>query len=217
MVRSIAVVSLGQGTGKTTVALNLGLALHNLNHRVLVYDTDFTKKNMLEHLDIHNLPINIGQVLSGGAHINDAIYKHVTGLKIIPSTIHGYDNFSYHYQDLLGDYDYIILDTPAEPEHLEIVLQNADEAIIIHGPQYSSKNVVGAMDLLSQLKVLNLGIVLNNFSEDSTDQMFDYPILEKIPTHKDIIHSFQLKNPLLQTHPKSVISKKFNRLAQRFE
>ena len=87
MARSIAIVSLEEGAGKTTLALNLGLALHNLNHRVLVFDTDFTKKNMMEQLDIHHIPINIGQVLNGEAHINDAIYKHVTGLKIIPSTI----------------------------------------------------------------------------------------------------------------------------------
>lgn len=217
MARSIAVVSLGQGNGKTTLALNLGLALHNLNHRVLVFDTDFTKKNMIEHLDINNIPINIGQVLNGETHINDAVYKHVTGLKIIPSTIHGYDNFSYHYQDLLGDYDYIILDTPAEQPHLENVLNNADEAIIIHGPEYSSKMVMDAINILSQLKVINLGIVLNNFSEDSTNQMFDYPVLEKIPTHKDIAKSYQLKNPLLYTHPKSQISMKFNRLAQKLE
>jgi len=217
MTRSIAIVSLGQGTGKTTLALNLGLALHNLNHRVLVFDTDFTKKNMLDHLDIHNIPMNIGQVLNGEAHINDAIYRHVSGLKIIPSTIHGYDNFSYHYEDLLGDYDYIILDTPTQQPFLETVLKNADEAIIIHGPQYSSRNIMDAVNLLNQLKVMNLGIVLNNFSEDSTNELFDYPVLEKIPTHKDIAKSYQLKNPLLHTHPKSKISKKFNRLAQRLE
>ncbi len=217
MVKSIAVVSSGQGTGKTTLALNLGLALHNLNHRVLVFDADFTKKNMIEHLAIHHLPINIGQVLNGEAHINDAIYKHISGLRIIPSTIHGYDTFSYHYQDLLGDYDYIILDTPAQQPHLDQVLGNADEAIIVHSPQYSSKMVMDAINTLSRLKILNLGLVLNNFSEKSTDQLFDYPVLEKIQTHKDITKSFQLKNPVLQTHPKSEVSIKFNRLAKRFE
>jgi septum site-determining protein MinD len=217
MVKSIAVVSTGQGTGKTTLALNLGLALHNLNHRVLVFDTDFTKKNMIDHLAIHHLPINMSHVFNGDAHINDAIYKHVSGLRIIPSTIHGYDNFSYHYEDLLGDYDYIVLDTPTQQQHLETVLGNADEAVIIHSPQYSSKIVMDAINTLSKLKVLNLGIVLNHSPEKSTNILFDYPILEKIQTHKDIEKSFQLKNPVLHTHPKSVVSKKFNRLAKRFE
>jgi MinD-like ATPase involved in chromosome partitioning or flagellar assembly len=222
MVKSIAIVSLGKNTGKTTVALNLGLALHQLNHKVLVFDTDFTKNNMLEHLEIHNLPKNISQVLEGDTHITDVVYKHISGMKLIPSAIHnstnhGYDLLSYHYQDLLGDYDYIILDTPIEQPHLDIVLQNADEAIIVHSPNHSSKIVFDAINLLSRLKVLNLGIVLNNSSEDSVDEIYGYPILEKIPTHKDIKKSYELKNPVLHTHPKSKIAPKFHRLAKRFE
>jgi flagellar biosynthesis protein FlhG len=222
MVKSIAIVSLGKGTGKTTMALNLGLALHQLNHKVLVFDADFTKKNMLEHLDIHNLPSNISQVLDGDKHITDVVYKHITGMKLIPSTIHstqtrGYDQLLYHYQDLLGDYDYIILDTPIELPHLELVLQNADEALIVHAPDHSSKIVSDAINLLSRLKVLNLGVVLNKSSEDSVDMIFDYPILEKIPIDKDIKKSYELKNPVLYTHPKSKIAPKFHRLAKRFE
>jgi septum site-determining protein MinD len=215
MVRSIAVVSLGQGTGKTTIALNLGLALHQQGYRVLVFDADFTKRNMIEHLDINNIPVSVGQVLNGDAHISDAIYKHVTGLKIIPSTIHSYDNLSYHYQDLLADYDYIILDTPIQLPHLETVLENAGEALIVHSPDYSSKFIADAMALLYKLRVLNLGILLNNFSEESVNDLLDYPILEKIPTDDDIKSSFKLKNPVLQTHPQSNVSKKFRRLAKR--
>jgi len=216
MVRSIAIVSLGEATGKTTIALNLGLALHQLGHRVLVFDADFTKKNMLEHLDIHNMPVHIGHVLEGDTHINDAVYKHITGLKIIPSIIHNYDKFSYHYQDLLADYDYIILDTPIQLQNLELVLKNASEAVIVHAPEYSSKAVSDAIDLLTRLKVVPLGIVLNNFSEDSANSMFDHPILEKIQHHKDIGQSFKLKNPVVYTHPKSPVTKKFQRLAKRF-
>ena len=216
MARSIAIVSLGEGTGKTTLALNLGLALRQLGHRVLVFDADFTKKNMSEHLEIHDMPTHIGQVLEGDAHINDAIYTHVTGLKIIPSMIHDYGKFSYHYQDLLGNYDYIILDTPIDLKNLELVLSNADEAVIVHSPEHSSKQVADAIELLSRLKILNLGIVLNRSSEDSVSSMFDHPILEKIQDHKDIKESYTLKNPVMHTHPKSPVNKKFQRLAKRF-
>jgi len=220
MARSIAIVSLGSGTGKTTLALNLGLALHKLNHKVLIYDTDFTKKNMLEHLDIHDIPVNIDQVLNGDAHINDAIYTHVTGLKLLPSTIHnsnskGYDKFSYHYQDLLADYEYILLDTPIQLPSLNIVLQNANEAIIVHDPNHSSKIVMDAINILSKLKITNLGVVLNSSSKDSVNTLFDYPIIEKIPLHKDILKSYNLKNPLLYTYPQSKAAKHFHNIAKR--
>jgi MinD-like ATPase involved in chromosome partitioning or flagellar assembly len=216
MVRSIAIVSLGQGNGKTTVALNLGLALRALNYKVLVLDADFTKNNLIEHLDLHDIPADMGHVLDDEKHIHDVIYKHVSGLRILPSRVHQYDNLSYHYQDLLGDYDYILLDTPSEHQHLETVLRNADEALIVHGPNYSSRTVMEAMDLLAKLKVLNLGIVLNKFSEKSADELLGQPILEKIPVSKDIEKSYVLKNPLLHTHPKSKIADKFHRMAKRF-
>ncbi|MGV8140885.1 MAG: AAA family ATPase [Candidatus Woesearchaeota archaeon] len=215
--RSIAFVSLGGSVGKTTLSLNLALALKRLGYKVLLIDADFTKNNLLDHLDLHNIPSHIGQVLDGDIHINDSIYTHFTGLKIIPSMIHGYDKFSYHYQDLLGDYDYIILDTPSKPEHLRAVLDNADEAFIVHGPAHSLKNVVDTAELLSKMRILNLGILLNNFSERSVDILMDYPVVEKIPTDKYIAKSYILKNPVLHTHPKCDVAKKFNNLAKKLE
>ncbi|MGV8086295.1 MAG: AAA family ATPase [Candidatus Woesearchaeota archaeon] len=220
MARSIAIVSLGQGTGKTTIALNLGVALNNLNQKVLVYDSDFTKKNMLDHLDIYDIPTDISEVLNGNIHINDAIYNHVSGIKLLLSKIHnsdstGYDTFSYHYQDLIADYDYILIDAPTNPSNLNTVLENADEAIIVHDPNYSSKIVMDIITMLNRLKVINLGIVLNNVSKNSVDTLFSYPVLEKIPVHKDILKSYNLKNPLLHTHPKSKVAKHFNMLAKR--
>ena len=215
MARSIAVVSFGKGTGKTTIALNLGLALHQLNHKVLVLDSDFTQTNMLDHLDISNMPVSIAQVLNDEAHINDAVYRHITGLRILPSAIHDYGKFSYHYQDLLADYDYIILDTPVQSLNAELVLKNADEALIVHSPEYSSKKVLDAISTLSRLKIMNLGIVLNKFSENSTNELFGYPVIEKIPLHKNITRSYQLKNPVVHTHPGSSVSKKFQRIAKK--
>jgi MinD-like ATPase involved in chromosome partitioning or flagellar assembly len=217
MARSIALVSLGNGVGKTTISLNLALALQKLGHKVLLFDADFTKNNLLDHLDIHNMPVHIGQVLDGEIHINDSIYTHFTGLKIIPSMKHDYDKFSYNYQDLLGDYEYIILDTPVQPEYLRIVLENADDAFIVHNPEHSSKDVMDAIDMLSKMRILNLGIILNNSSERSVDILLDHPIVEKIPTDKDIAKSYAMKNPVVHTHPKSKAAKKFNRLAKKLE
>jgi len=214
MVRVISIISLGEGTGKTTTALNLGLLLHNMNNRVLVFDTDFNKHNMIDHLDIHNLPVDIGHVLDGESHINNAIYKHTTGLRIIPSKIHDYQDLSYHFQDLLGDYDFIILDTPSKQPDLDVVLKNSNEAIIVHHPKYSSKIILDASDLLERHKILNLGIVLNGVVDGSVDEIFQNPVLVKIPEHKDIVRAFALKNPVVYTHPKSLITKRFELLAK---
>ncbi|HYD03109.1 MAG TPA: AAA family ATPase [Alphaproteobacteria bacterium] len=217
MAKSIAIISLGSGVGKTTNAINIALALHKLNHKVLVFDADFTKDNLKEHLGIHNIPVHLGHVFNGDAHILDAVYRHPTGLKIIPSNTHDYDKLSYHYQDLTADHDYIIIDTPSHPAHLKRVLENATDALIVHDPKYSSKNVLDAINLLEDLRIVNLGIVLNNFSENSTGVLHGYHVIERIPPSEDIRKSFELKNPLLHTHPRSEASNKFFIIARKLE
>jgi MinD-like ATPase involved in chromosome partitioning or flagellar assembly len=215
LARSIAIVSLGKGVGKTTISINLAIALHNMGFKVLLFDTDFTHNNLLEHLDIHHMPIHLGQALDGDVHVNDSIYKHYTGIKILPSSKHSYDKFSYVYQDILADHDFIILDTPSIQENLEIVLKNSDEAIIVHTPEYSSKIVNDAIELLSKLKIVNLGIVLNKSSERGTQELFKHPILEKITNDKNIEKSYNIKSPSIHTNPNSENSKKIKRLAKR--
>jgi MinD superfamily P-loop ATPase len=96
-------------------------------------------------------------------------------------------------------------------------LPNVNEAIIIHDPNYSSKIVLDAINKLSDFKILNLGIVLNNCSKDSVNTLFEYPVIEKIPTHKDILKSYNLKNPVVHTHPKSEVTKRFSNLARKLE
>ncbi len=214
MARVISIISLDRGNGKTTVALNLGLALHQKNRRVLVFDADFTKNNMIEHLSVSSLPVTIKQVLDNKAHMNEAIYRHITGLKLIPSIIHDYNNFSYYFEDLLADYDYIILDTPKEVSLLDVVLKNSDEAMIVHSPTYSSKIVADAIDMLSRRGIMNLGIIMNNSADNSADALLDYPVIMKIPTDKYISKSFEMKNPVVHTHPGSNAARKFRILAE---
>ena len=216
MVRFISIVSKESGSGKTTVALNLGLALHKMKQNVLVFDADFSKPNMIEHLNIEHLPITLEDVFNGDNHMFDTIYRHVSGLKIIPSMImQDYDKLQYHFQDLLADYDFVILDTPRDNYALEEVLSNSTEAIIVHSPINSSKNIVDAQDILKKAKVLPLGIVLNKSQANSVNTIFQIPVIAKLPDHKSIRMSWKMKHPVVHTHPRSAPSRQFMLLAKR--
>jgi flagellar biosynthesis protein FlhG len=216
MARFISIISEGNGTGKTTVALNLGLALHKMKQNVLVFDADFSKPNMIEHLNIQHLPITLEDVFNGDNHVFDTIYRHASGLKIIPSMIMpDYDKLQYHMQDLLADYDFVILDTPKDNYALTEVLKNSAEAIIVHSPEHSSKIVADASELLKQNKVMPLGIVLNRSHQDSVNSIFQIPVIVKIPDHKSIRLSWKMKQPVLHTYPSSFPSRQFMSLAKR--
>lgn len=216
MTRFISIISYEPGTGKTTVALNLGLALHKLKQKVLVFDADFSKPNMLEHLNITHLPITLEDVFNGNNHVFDTIYRHESGLKIIPSmAMNDYSKLQFHLPELLIDYDFVILDTPRDDDALRDVIQNSEEAIIVHSPVNSSKHIVDAHEILRKEKVLPLGLVLNRSQKDSVDTIFHIPVIAKLPDHKAIRASWNLKHPVLHSHPSSTPSRQFMSLAKR--
>lgn len=218
MARFISIVSLRPNIGNTTVALNLGLALHNLGHKVIVLDADFSKMNMLEHLYMDDVPIDLSRVVNNDAHIFDSILKHKSGLRIIPSIKAKESNsekIGLHLDELSPNNDFVILDMPKRPELMEGLLEHVDEALIVHSPEYSSKTVFDVQRLLSRNKITNLGIILNKSHEGSVNSIFATPVISKIPENKNIIKSFQLKHPLLHLYPNSGVSKKFFQIAER--
>jgi len=214
--RYISILSRARGIGKTTVALNLGMALQKIGQKTIVLDADFSKPNMIEHLDMDYLPITLEDVFNGNNHIYDTIYRHPSGLKIIPSmTLEDYSKLQYHLPELQAEYDYVILDTPFDMQGLNQVLAASDEAIIVHSPTVSSRQVIVSAKALKKNNVLNLGIVLNRGTEDSAGSVFDLPIIAKIPFHKDVERSYRLKHPVVYTHPNAKASKAFIKLADK--
>jgi len=220
MTRFITIISATPGTGKTTLALNLGLALHQLNRKVVVFDADFSKPNMITHLNIDYLPITLSDVFSGEKHIFDAMYTHASGLKIIPSlTMQEYDKISTHLQELLTNYEYVIIDMPGRREEIVQVLNQLEggdpEAIIIHSPYVSSKYILDIAELLRKQKIFNLGIVLNQSHEQSVNSLYEIPVIAKIPTSAHIHAAAIRKHPVLHTHPHCPSSKSFKMLGRK--
>ncbi|MGV8151307.1 MAG: MinD/ParA family ATP-binding protein [Candidatus Woesearchaeota archaeon] len=217
MAKFVSIVSLKPNIGNTTVALNLGLALHNMGKRVVVIDTDFSKLNMLEHLYMQDVPVDLGAVLDNEAHIRDSIVRHASGLKIIPSRMKksSYDTLEFQLPELASNNDFIILDAPKNLNELNEVLKHSDEAFIVHSPEYSSKIVDDARKILSKNKTVNLGIILNKAHDLSVNSIFKIPVITKIPSSRHVVESFQKKHPLIYLYPNSLVSERFAGLAKR--
>jgi MinD-like ATPase involved in chromosome partitioning or flagellar assembly len=216
--RIIAITSVNAGNGKTTTALNLGLAFHTLGEKTIVIDADFSKPNMVDHLNINTLSKKVQDVFLGKNSILDSIYTHPSGLKMIPSpNIHDYDRLSHHLQDLLPEYNYIIMDTgemdTGETPFIKMPEQSLNEALIVHSPKHSSKYVADAAKILKDNHISLLGVLMNK-SKNSSNSMLNIPILANIPEHKHVYKSYVMKNPLLYTNPSSMVSKKFIYLAK---
>ncbi len=122
MGKTISIINNKGGTGKTTTVLNLGAALKNMGHKVLLIDLD-TQSNLTHALHIKGNNKHIGEVLLNKCSFKDAI-QQVEGIDIIPSNNNLLD-FEYLINNEPGrefllrealaktnSYDYVLMDCP---------------------------------------------------------------------------------------------------------
>ena len=87
MVRTITIASGKGGTGKTTIAANLAIALADIGIKVCVLDADIEMANLELILGMENKRITLLDVLADRADIKDAIYIGPKSVLVIPSGI----------------------------------------------------------------------------------------------------------------------------------
>ena len=84
---SIRVSSQKGGVGKTTVAINLAVALSMHNYRVLLVDADMISPSVGFFMGMESANIGIRDVIDGKADSSQAIIRHnVSGVDVIPGT-----------------------------------------------------------------------------------------------------------------------------------
>lgn len=83
-VRVLAVTGGKGGVGKTTVAVNLALALCERGQRVMLLDADLGLANVDVLLGLHPL-LNLANVIAGDCNLEDVILDGPGGLKIVPA------------------------------------------------------------------------------------------------------------------------------------
>ncbi len=117
--RTVVVNSAQPGEGKSTIALNLSLALSEAKHKTLLIDGDLRKPVMHKRLKIKNT-VGLSNILAGFAEESEAIVAYAENLDVIPageippnpSELLGSPAMERFLQRMEKSYDFIILDTP---------------------------------------------------------------------------------------------------------
>jgi septum site-determining protein MinD len=229
MTRFIAVASGKGGTGKTTTAINLGIALNNLGLKVLVVDGNLTQPNVGLYLGFPQELHGLTEVLLGTKRISDAVYLHPSGMGIIPS------NTSMHIEgdlsqdignamlNLVGKADVVLMDVGAgHGNEVKSILKSSDETIIVTNPDQGAVNeAVRTAALAEELGSVVTGVVLNKVTGNKQDiplsklkSIINKPIISIIPEDKNVRESVLMKNPVVYTHPDSPASFEFKKLAE---
>lgn len=170
----LMVTSLLENEGKSTVAVNLALALAQKHNKVLLIDCDFRKPACNAILEYKELSCGLRDVLSGKAPLSDAIFcDKKSSLHLLleaKGTRHSGDLVgSEPMQDLLNQvrrtYDYVILDLPpmAEVSDAEGMMELADASLLVvrqnTAPVPTINKTIATLD---SGKAKLLGCVLNN-------------------------------------------------------
>jgi len=217
------------GAGKTTVVSNLGIALAELGIDVVAIDANLTTPNLGFHLGIPLYPTTIHDVLKGRARLQDAMYRHSSGLKIIPAGI-GVDDIkginakdlSNLVLELTGKTDIVLIDAAAGlgKEALS-ALESADEMIVITNPELPAvTDALKAIHLAQEVGTKIRGVVVNRIEKkvheltnSEISNMLGAPIIAEIPEDSHVRESIAKRVPILYHKPKSKVSREIRRLA----
>ncbi len=228
----IIVINSGKGgVGKTTTAINLGASLNKLNKEVIIVDANLNTPNVGLQLGAPIVPITLNHVLKGKADIEDAIYEHHSGTKIVPSSLSVKELTKFNVKKFpeitqkLGKLcDYVIIDSAAGfSEEVMAVLGVADEIIIVTNPEMPA-----VTDALKAVKVARgmgkkiNGIIVNRYANakyemplSSIKSMLESQIIGVIPEDKAVKEALNLRDAVSHTHPRSKVAKKYLEIARK--
>lgn len=229
MSRFISIVSGKGGVGKTTTALNLGVALSKFGSSAAVVDASFHTPNIGIHLGSPKLPNSIHDVLNGDAHATAALHFHPSGIHVMTGLIShnshklaNLDGFRNIITGLDGHSDFVLLDcSPGLGEDIEESMKASNEAIIVTNPDMAAvTDAMRAMRVAKENGVRIVGAVINRTRNDSVEltrnnieRLLETQVLASVPEDDNVRLSQRLRHPVIHSHPTSPASIAYKKAA----
>lgn len=227
MSRTIGILSLKGGVGKTSVVVALGAAIAELGKKVLLIDGNFSAPNLGLHLNIISPDTTIHHVLNEKANVRDSIHK-MKNFDIIPASIFKDTKtnplkLKDKIKRLKKEYDIILIDSsPALNEETLSVMLASDEVFVVSTPDHPTiSTTLKAVKTAKRRGVNVSGLVLNKvrnkdfeLSIDEVEYTAEVPVLAVIPEDVNVVKSLSEFKPSTIHKPNSKGSVEYRKLAE---
>ncbi len=238
--RVVAVSSGKGGVGKTTVVVNLALALAQAGHRVALIDADLGTANVDVMLKIDPL-FNLSHVISGDKDLQEIMVEGPYGLHVVPggSGLQELANLNeWQFGRLLTSlaeleksHDLLLIDTGAGlSKNVTNFFLAADEVVVVTNPEPpATLDAYGLLKVASeQGRKHGIHLVVNRAESPSEAGMVAQKFIETaqkfldlrvnylghVPTDPTVLQAIKKQQPLLVHFPQSVATSSVRRIAQ---
>lgn len=227
MGKSIGIIAIKGGVGKTTISASLATHLADkYNKKVLLVDANYSAPNLGLHMDIINPEQTIHHVLSEQTKIRSAIHKK-HGVDVIPgSLIYDKKMNLFKLKDRLktikNDYDFVIIDSsPSLNDEVLSTMLASDMLFVVSTPDYPTLSCsIKAAKLAKQRGKPIAGLILNKLrcpeyeiNLQDMEEILDLPVLARIPDDKKNIRALFERKPLTLINKKTKFSKEIENLS----
>lgn len=228
MSRSICIISGKGGVGKTTSAISLAHAM-NKHKRILLVDANLTTPNVNVHMGWPILKKSLTDLINDKASLDEVIYTHESGLRILPtiSTMEDLRKLKYEklrevLWDLRTEADIVILDSAAGLGREAITAMEAcDEVLIITNPELSAVlDAQKTIQVAQEIGKTIIGVVLTKVRGDKhelkvaeVEKLLDLPVIGVIPFDNAVRKAQKKNHPVTHSHPHSRAGRSYEELA----
>ena len=168
MGKTIGIISIKGGVGKTSVTTSLGAAMaKEFGKKVLLIDGNFTSPNLAMHIGMEEPENTVHHVIDGKKNIKDAIYESGYGFDILAGSLNYTKVDSMRLaektRDLRRKYDVILIDSsPNLNEELLGTMMACDELLVVTTPDHVTlATTMRAIKLAKDKRTPISGIILN--------------------------------------------------------
>lgn len=236
--RVIVITSGKGGVGKTTTTANIGAALADKGHKVLLIDTDIGLRNLDVVMGLENrIVYDLIDVIEGRCRISQALIKdkRCQNLVLLPAAQIrdkndvNTDQMKELIFSLKDSFDYILIDCPAGIEQgFKNAIVAADEAIVVTTPEVSAtRDADRIIGLLEAAGIKGPRLVVNRLRIDmvkdknmlSVEDILDIlavKLLGVVPDDETVVISTNKGEPLVYKGD-SLAAKAFKNIASRIE